>query len=106
MSQQPVQFDIRVPRDVEAGVYSNFVSVWHTPHEFTLDFVVLGKAEPTNGRVRMPGRVVSRVKIPITSIFELLRTVNAGMTAYEQLYGEIVPPEERGSDEEENGKND
>jgi hypothetical protein len=33
--------ELQVPEDLEGGTYSNFLAVWHTPYEFTLDFAVL-----------------------------------------------------------------
>jgi hypothetical protein len=80
-----------VPRTLEAGVYANHFSVWHTAHEFTLDFAV---ARPLNdaeegelGRARSP--VVVRVRLPVTMVFEVIRRLNSDMTAYEQRFGEI-----------------
>jgi hypothetical protein len=40
----------------------------------------------------MPCRVVSRVRIPVTLIFDLIRTLNDNMTVYENVFGEIRPP--------------
>ena len=34
-------FALQVPDALEGGVYSNLVTVWHTPYEFTLDFAVM-----------------------------------------------------------------
>jgi hypothetical protein len=33
------------------------------------------------------------VRLPVTLAFEAIRTLNDEMTAYEQEYGEIKPPE-------------
>lgn len=35
--QRELSFDIKVPPDLEGGVYANFMNIWHTPHEFTFD---------------------------------------------------------------------
>ena len=43
----------------------------------------------------MPCRVVSRVKVPVALVFEILRALNADMTQYESEYGEIEPPKPR-----------
>ncbi len=46
MSAKPAtNFDVRVPGELEAGAYANFMAVWHTPHEFTLDFAVTQPAQ-------------------------------------------------------------
>jgi hypothetical protein len=51
--------------------------------------------------VRVDCRVVSRVKIPVTVLFDVLRALNENMTRYEQVFGEIRrpegPPDEPGS---------
>jgi hypothetical protein len=88
------QFRVSIPPALEGGVYSNFVSVWHTAYEFTLDFSVLQpvqQPEPGSPLV-VPCHVTSRVKIPVTLIFDLLRALNDNMTKYEQKFGEITKP--------------
>ena len=91
---QPTEFQIVVPPELEGGVYSNFLGVWHTPYEFTLDFCTMMPPQPSeeDGHPVMPCRVTSRVKIPVTLIFDLLRALNDNMTRYEQAYGEIKRP--------------
>lgn len=81
--QQELQ--INIPDDLAAGVYSNMVLVWHTAYEFTLDFAAI---EPTDSN-RVPCRVVSRVRIPPTVIFDLMRALNENMSKYEARFGEI-----------------
>ena len=93
-------FEIRVPPELEAGAYTNFLSVWHTPFEFTLDFAVTEPNERTdpadpNSPVRVPCRIVARVKIPPVLIFSILQTLNENMTNYEAKYGEIRRPDQQ-----------
>jgi hypothetical protein len=88
-------FEIRVPPELEAGAYSNFLSVWHSPSEFTLDFAVtqpteLVDANDPKSPVRVPCRIVARVKIPPRLIFNILQSLNENMTKYEAAFGEIV----------------
>jgi hypothetical protein len=94
---RPTEFQIQVPNELEAGVYANFLSVWHTAYEFTLDFGVTQPpqidAEDPDAPVRVECRVVSRVKIPVTVLFDVLRALNENMTRYEQVFGEIKRPE-------------
>jgi len=80
------KFEINVPDALECGVYANAAGVWHTAHEFTLDFLTL-RPNPTPGTV--PARVVSRVKIPPTVIFDLMRALNENMAQYEASFGPI-----------------
>jgi Protein of unknown function (DUF3467) len=105
MSEQPAEgresnFQVQVPPELEGGVYANFLSVWHTGHEFTLDFSAtqppqrLDPDEPSSP-VNVPCRVVARVKIPPTLVFDVIRAMNENMTRYESVFGEIRRPDER-----------
>jgi hypothetical protein len=87
-----------VPRALEAGVYANQFSVWHTAHEFTLDFAVAKppESDESDDSIRTRSRVVVRVRLPITMAFEVIRKLNADMTAYEQRFGEIRRLDEGG----------
>jgi hypothetical protein len=92
-------FEIEVPPELETGGYANFLSVWHSPFEFTLDFAITQQARPTDpddaaAGVTVPVRVVSRLKIPPTVIFDVLRALNENMTRYEGSYGAIRRPGE------------
>ena len=82
---QQQEFQFSIPDEIAAGVYSNMVLVWHTAYEFTLDFSAI---EPTESN-RVPCRVVSRVRIPPTVIFDLMRALNDNMAKYEATFGEI-----------------
>lgn len=93
MSDEAVDFRIHVPPDLEAGTYANFLAAWHTADEFTLDFCVSLPAEPPPSEREY--RLVARLKVPVTVLFDYLRTLNAEMTLYERRYGEIRKPEER-----------
>ena len=102
---RPTEFQIQVPNELEPGVYANFLSVWHTAYEFTLDFGVtqppqIDQDDP-DAPVRVDCRVVSRVKIPVTVLFDVLRALNENMTRYEQVFGEIKRPEPPDEQEED-----
>ncbi|MEX2210750.1 MAG: DUF3467 domain-containing protein [Gaiellaceae bacterium] len=94
--EQPApEFQVVVPPEHKAGVYSNFLGVWHSPYEFTLDFCVTQPPEPSEehpDRPVMPCEVVSRIKIPVTLIFDVVRALNENMTRYEDAFGEIQRP--------------
>jgi hypothetical protein len=88
---------IEVPPEMQPGVYANFLSVWHTPYEFTLDFAATQPpTESEGGSVVVPCRVVTRVKVPVTVMFDILRALNENMTRYERVFGEIRRPEPPG----------
>jgi hypothetical protein len=83
------------------GVYSNFLGVWHTPHEFTLDFAVTqpampGADEDGNAVTRVPCQVVARVRVPPTVLFDFLRTINENLSNYEGSFGAIQRPDAGG----------
>ena|SRR5918998_6312414 len=92
---RPTNLNFQVPPDLEGGVYANILGVWHTGHEFSLDFAVtqpaIAPASPTEPAT-VPCRVVTRVKIPPSVIFEILRALNQNMTIYENTFGEIQRP--------------
>lgn len=93
-------FQIIVPPELERGAYANFLSVWHTPYEFTLDFAVIqpspvAEEDDPNSPVTVPCPVVARVKIPVTLVFDVLRALNENMTRFESRFGEIQRPGER-----------
>jgi uncharacterized protein DUF3467 len=87
------EWEIEVPPDLVGGVYANFLSAWHTEHEFTLDFSTVVAADPPRAHV------VSRIKVAPTIVFEMMRTINEKMTIYEQTYGEIRRPRAKEDDE-------
>ncbi len=107
-ADQPIaNFRIDVPEEEVAGHYANFLSVWHTGHEFTLDFastqppqVAEEDADEGGAGVVIPCHVVARVKIPVSLVFDVIRTLNENMTRYEEKFGGISAP---GSPEEEVG---
>jgi hypothetical protein len=93
--EQAARFDLQVPPEVESGVYANFLNVWHTAHEFTLDFATTLPAEPAEDDrgeplVRVPARVTARVKVPPTLLFDVIRVLNDNMTRYEATFGPIA----------------
>jgi Protein of unknown function (DUF3467) len=94
---RPTEFQMLVAPELEGGVYANFLGVWHTGHEFTLDFAStqppqVEDPEDDQSLVRVPCRVVARVKVPVTVIFDVLRALNENMTRYETSFGEITRP--------------
>jgi hypothetical protein len=80
--------DIDMPAELEAGVYANVLTAWHTPHEFTLDFGTIVDFEPDEIRLRG----VARVKVPPSAVFDVIRIIHREMTAYEATFGPIHYP--------------
>lgn len=87
---QPPPFAIVVPEGVEAGLYANIVSVWHTTTEFTLDFLtqtpsLVDVEMPDGSRVARPKLLaIARVKLPPQQIFELMKALEAQLSAFEK----------------------
>ena len=94
-----------VPFELESGVYANAISVWHTPYEVIADFAVRLAPEPSDpddpeSDPVTPARVVSRVRIPPTFVFEVVRAINGELTVYEAEFGEVSQPRRRDEEEE------
>lgn len=95
--QPPIEavFELQVPSEHEVGAYANFLAVWHSPHDFTLDFAVTGQAEPgDDNRVKVPCRVVARIKIPPTVAEDMLQALATNVSNYEAKAGPIRKPGE------------
>lgn len=98
---QPLHFAIDLPAELEGGVYANVLAAWHSAYEFTLDFASTGPVQPRDeadpaAGYEVPCRIVTRVKIPVPLVFDVIRTLNEEMTKYEAEFGEIRRPEQRG----------
>ena len=89
--QPPLHFEMQVGEAESGGVYANFLGVWHTAHEFTLDFAVtqpaaLAQLQDGTTVTRVPCQVVSRVKVPPTVLFDFLRTLNENLSNWERNF--------------------
>lgn len=89
-SEPPIHFV--VPVDLQAGAFSDVVSIWHTAHGFTMDFAVIDRTvRDEDGNSFTPAFVVSRMKIPATVVFQIARAIADNVRAYEDVYGSITP---------------
>lgn len=96
MPERPIELKIDVPPELEGGTYANVLNVWHTAYEFTLDFGVMQQVdepEDPDAALQVPVRVVSRVRIPVTLLFQVLKALNTNMTGYESTFGPIREPQ-------------
>ena len=97
--QRPAQYQIQLPPELEAGEFSDLLSVWHTAHGFTLDFAVMQQIQPPqnpedpSSPFTVPCRIVARLKIPPTLVFDIMKALNQNLTTYEEGYGEIRRPD-------------
>ena len=89
---------LHVPPDKIAGSYANVVSVWHTPHDFAIDFCV--NQPYASGPDALAVQVVSRVRIPPTIVLDLLQALNDNLGQYEEELGPVKRPgEDRGEED-------
>lgn len=95
--RRPTQIQFETAPELEGGTYANAFGVWYTPYEFTLDFAVAQQPEIVDpddpgSPVLLRCLVTSRVKLPVTMVFDVIRGLNAAMTQYEEQFGEIRRP--------------
>ncbi len=96
--QPRIEFEPHADPALEAGSYANGLAIWHTLHEFTFDFFVSSQppseARTESGEVviRAPHRLVARVRVPPTSVFDIIRTISQNLALYEQKFGPIRTP--------------
>lgn len=90
MPDESPEVQVNVPPDKIAGSYANVVSVWHTPHDFAIDFCV--NQPYASGPDALAVQVVSRVRIPPTIVLDLLRALSDNLGQYEQELGPVKRP--------------
>jgi len=96
--QPQLAFETHADPALETGSYANALAIWHTPHEFTFDFLVSSappqpaKNERGEDVIRAPHRLVARIRVPPTAVFDIIRTINENLTMYEQRFGAIRAP--------------
>ncbi len=109
MPEEPrVNFQIEVP-DQLPNIYANFLAVWHSQHEFTLDFMVTGMPVPggdagPGGTVNVPAKVVARIKIPPTVVDDILRALATNVSIREDAMKALGNQDRPGQNPEERPK--
>lgn len=89
----PARINLNLPPEQEAGSYANFAGVWHGADGFVLDFAVVTQPpqpdeDPAGQQVmNVNARVVSRVRIPTSQAWELMRALNEQLGQWEIEYG-------------------
>ncbi len=93
-----IEFEPHADPALEAGAYANGLAIWHTLHEFTFDFFVSSEppteVETEQGErvIRAPHRLVARLRVPPTSVFDIIQTIGQNLSLYEQKFGPIRTP--------------
>ncbi|MCW2939706.1 MAG: hypothetical protein JWN00_2691 [Actinomycetia bacterium] len=104
MTDQPLEHrvEIAVPPEAEVGAYASFASVWRTQECFVVDFAieirppeVLQDLDAGLPYVHIPARVVSRVRIPPSQVWELMKALEQNLSAYERETGKSGGPPEQ-----------
>jgi uncharacterized protein DUF3467 len=75
---------IQINDAIKHGVYSNFLVVSHSAHEFTLDFC---QVMPGGSGGNVNAEVVTRVKVAPTMVGKVIRALDTNMSSYEDKYG-------------------
>jgi hypothetical protein len=90
----PTRINMNLPAEQEAGTYANFAGVWHGADGFVLDFaVVTSPPQPATDEgiglevTQVNARVVSRVRIPTSQAWELMRALNEQLSQWESEHG-------------------
>lgn len=87
MSQQ--NYNVTAPEDL-AGVFADFVMVWQTPETFVLDFAAVTAPADFSGQPGAPeisAQVVSRVRIPPSQVFEIMKALEHQLSMWEARTG-------------------
>ena len=85
---------MNLPTEQEAGTYANFAGVWHGADGFVLDFAVVTQPPQPGEEIdsgqsvtQVNARVVSRVRIPTSQAWELMRALNEQLSQWENEFG-------------------
>ena len=76
------QLQVQVDPQESEGIYSNFVLMAHSPHEFFLDFARVLPGVPR-------AKVHARIILTPQTARSLLKTLETRVEAYEAQYGKI-----------------
>ncbi len=81
-----IRFQISIPPDQAGGSFADFVRAWHTHDAFILDFSAYtdpGSRDGETDDIVRPATVVSRVRIPPSQVYELMKVLNQQLSMWE-----------------------
>ena len=88
-SQVPTDLVVSMPEGVPDH-YADFANVWHSQDTFVLDFLAMtSPMEPVTdesgavARVRLNAHGVSRVRIPASQVWDIMKALEQQLTHYE-----------------------
>ncbi|MDR1710713.1 MAG: DUF3467 domain-containing protein [Propionibacteriaceae bacterium] len=83
MPEQHLQ--VRIPPELAAGNFADFIRAWHTSDAFVLDFAAFtDPPRKEDDRIVRDAAVVSRVRIPPAQVFELMKALEQQLSAWEK----------------------
>lgn len=94
--EEPQEAQIVLQPDQMAGVWANWAQVYHSEHEFTIDFV---RMDPASRSPR--GIVVARVSVSPLFITQLIDALQRNWSQYAE---KAMPKEVRGDEETGRGE--
>jgi Protein of unknown function (DUF3467) len=102
MTQRPQNINLTPPVDA-GGHYADFVLVWQSGETFVIDFAAittppLPSDDPDGASVQ--AQVVSRVRIPPSQVFEIMKALETELSKWERRTGN-EPRELRGGGQPE-----
>ncbi|MDR2974030.1 MAG: DUF3467 domain-containing protein [Propionibacteriaceae bacterium] len=80
------RIQLALPTGQSAGVFADFVRAWHTKDSFILDFASYVEPPVRDEQaddIVQQSTVVSRVRIPPSQVFELMKALEQQLTAWE-----------------------
>lgn len=85
---------IEIPAEKTLGVHADFASVWHTPETVVIDFMSISQpVQSEEGSQVINATLASRVRIPPTHVFELMKALEQQLAAWEVDTGRRRPTE-------------
>lgn len=84
---------VDLPPEREEGHYADLVGVWHNVDTMVFDFAVMSKpptldASEGQQAIAIQARVTTRVRIPIRQAWEMMKSMEANLGAWEQETGQ------------------
>ena len=93
------RLEIEISPEVEPGEHADFASIWYTHDTFVLDFASLRQPPyldedgDDGDAIVLAARIVARVRIPATQVWELMRALEQQLTSWERQTGQPGPQE-------------
>lgn len=94
----PTTLTMTLPPEAEEGHYADFANIWHTPDIFVLDFAAMtGPMSPREDETgqtvaHLDAKVVTRVRVPASQVFEIMKALEAQLSAWEAETGNRSGP--------------